>query len=165
MTEIINFALSALEAKGLCSGSLCYTYVFLSPLILVFLLRTLMKKGDLEKARKKGNFDKLTWFQMEKAAKDYYKSKGFKVSLKGGGSADGGVDLIAKKGRRCVLVQVKHYKSNVGVKIVREMLGVMVDSDQFNELHIISSTGFTKPARELASRHSIVLLGRKELIS
>jgi len=102
---------------------------------------------------------------MEHAAKEYYRKQGYKVAIKGGGSADGGIDLIASKRFKKTLVQVKHYKAKVGVKVVREMLGVLLDNSQFDSVHIVSSTDFTKPAKELAHRHKVKLIGKKELFS
>lgn len=125
----------------------------------------IFRKSLLSKAKKKGNFNGLTWQQMEYAAKEFYRSRGYKVSVKGGNSADGGIDLIVTKGKRTVLVQVKHYKSKVGVKVVREMLGVLIDSKLFDAVHIVSSTDFTKPAKDLASRHNVSLIGKRQLLS
>lgn len=129
------------------------------------LFLTLFRSSLLGRAKKEGHFNSLTWQQMEFAAKEFYKKKGYKVSLKGGAKADGGIDLIAKKGREKILVQVKHYKSKVGVKVVREMLGVLVDSKEYNAVHVVSSTDFTKPAKELANRQKVRLIGKKELFS
>ncbi len=162
LTDFLVSFFHFVEDKGLCVGYYCYSYLLSVPLFFILIL-PLFKRSLIGRAKKAGSFKSLSWFEMEKAAKEYYKDKGFKVSMYGGGSADGGVDLVAKKGRRSILIQVKHYKSNVGVSVVREMLGVLVDRKEFNELHIISSTGFTKPALALANRHRIKLLGKKEL--
>jgi restriction system protein len=153
-----------LESLGLCVSEYCYSYLFVIPLFII-LLFSLRRTKYIAKAKKKGGFSHLTWQQMEFAAREYYKSKGFSVKTHGGANADGGVDLIAKKKGRSILVQVKHYKGKVGVKIVREMLGVLVDDSRFNEVHIVTSSSFTKPALDLAKRHKIQLIGKNELIA
>lgn len=164
MTEILDLLFFKLEGSGVCSGSYCYLYLFVPP-ILIILMFLFRGRRYLAKAKKKGGFTHLTWQQMEYAALEYYKNRGFSVKPYGGASADGGVDLSAKKKGRRILVQVKHYKGKVGVKIVREMLGVLVDDDRFNEVHIVTSSSFTKPALELANRHKIQLIGKNELMA
>jgi restriction system protein len=164
LTEYLSIIFYHLENSGLCVSEYCYSYLLAIPLFAILLL-SLKRRKYIPDAKKKGGFSHLTWQQMEFAAREYYKSKGFLVKSHGGASADGGVDLIAKKRGRSILVQVKHYKGKVGVKIVREMLGVLVDDSRFNEVHIITSSSFTRPALDLAKRHKIQLIGKSELIA
>lgn len=103
---------------------------------------------------------------MEFIAAEVYKELGYKVKVKGGAHADGGIDLIAKRNGKKVLIQVKHYKGNVGVKIVREMMGVLVDNNEYSEVHLVTSSGYTKEAVLFANRNKQVkLLTGKQILS
>lgn len=164
MTDILSDLFIFMEGNGICSKEYCYSILLLPPflVILVFMLRP---STYLRTSRRRRGMGHLSWQQMERLAKDYYKENGFSVSVMGGAKADGGIDLIVRKKGRYVLVQVKHYKSKVGVKVVREMLGVFIDENKFDEVHLVTSSGFTKLAKELASRHNITLVDKNALLN
>ncbi len=165
INEYIVALLSFFSNKGMCSGYYCLGYLFAPP-ALFFAYSVLFARRYLKKARKDGSFKKVNWQQMEYIAGEFYKEMGYKVKVKGGAHADGGIDLIAKKQGVKVLIQVKHYKGNVGVKIVREMLGVLVDNNEFNEVHLVTSSGYTKEAISFAKRNKqIRLLTGKQVLS
>jgi len=91
-----------------------------------------------------------------------YKEMGFDTELtpeKG----DGGRDIIAEKndtGRKeKTLIECKRYKKPVGVKLVRELMGV-ISNEKVNKGVIVTSSSFTRGARELANENP-----RIELIS
>jgi len=163
MTELILSFMIYLDSYGLCRGYYCSLYLFAVPGIIV-LLFLFKKRRLLGSVRKRKSFGHITWQQMELLSRQYYEERGFKVRQEGGNKADGGIDLDARKGKRRALVQVKHYKGKVGVKVVREMLGVLLDEKKFNEVHIVSSSSFTKPALELAKRQGVYLIDGKKLL-
>ncbi len=67
----------------------------------------------------------LTWREFEMLVGEAYRLEGFGVQETAAG-ADGGVDLVLKKGTETILVQCKHWRSQtVGVKVVRELFGVV----------------------------------------
>lgn len=81
-----------------------------------------------------------------------YKEMGFDTELtpeKG----DGGRDIIAEKKeagkREKILIECKRYRKPVGVKIARELLGV-ISSEKVNKGVIVTSSSFTRGAKEIA---------------
>lgn len=91
-----------------------------------------------------------------------YKEMGFRTELTRE-KADGGKDIIAEKSdagkKEKTLIECKRYKKPVGVKIVRELLGV-ISSEKVNKGVIATSSSFTRGAKKLASENP-----RIELIS
>ena len=71
---------------------------------------------------------------------------------------DGGVDLegVDENGYP-VIVQAKKYKSNVGVSVVREMIGVRSSRKDQPLTIIVSLVGFTSGAIQLANDEGIIL--------
>ena len=68
----------------------------------------------------------ISWREFEDLIAEVYKRKGYAVTETGGGGADGGVDLILKKGGEILLVQCKQWRmERVGVKVVWELYGVL----------------------------------------
>ena len=68
----------------------------------------------------------MSWQEFEMLVGEAYRRQGFDVKEIGGGGADGGIDLVLTKNGKTVLVQCKQWKAfKVGVKVVRELYGVM----------------------------------------
>ena len=91
-----------------------------------------------------------------------YKEMGFRTELTRE-KADGGKDIVAEKRdagkKERTLIECKRYRKPVGVKIVRELLGV-ISSEKVNKGVVATSSSFTRGAKELASENP-----RIELIS
>jgi len=104
----------------------------------------------------------LGWAEFERLLAQFYRAQGFSVEETGGGGADGGVDLILRKGDQTSLVQCKHWKEwRVGVKVVRELNGVLA-ATQADAGIIITSGIFSKDAEFFAKGTPIELVdGRK----
>lgn len=67
----------------------------------------------------------MSWQEFEALVGEAFRHKGYVVTETGGGGADGGVDLILRKGGENFLVQCKQWKAyKVGVDVVRELYGV-----------------------------------------
>jgi restriction system protein len=93
-----------------------------------------------------------------------YRRKGVQVSETGGGGADGGVDLILKKDGETLLVQGKNWRTfKVGVKVVRELYGVVVARGANGGI-VISSGRFSREARELARGKALELVDGGQLV-
>lgn len=76
---------------------------------------------------------------------------------------DGGIDLTLKKGTNLFLVQCKQWRSaKIGVKVVREMYGIMKDKHA-NGVIIVTSGMFTQEARTFAIGKSIDLVEGNQL--
>lgn len=79
-------------------------------------------------------------------------------------TADHGVDLqlIAPDGTSAV-AQVKRYKHRVGEPTVRDLLGAMIHAGA-DRAFLISTGGFSEPAREWAADKPITLIDGRELL-
>ena len=98
-----------------------------------------------------------------------YDAMGFETTLTPP-SRDGGRDIeLAREepGRReRGLVECKLYELPVGVKVVRDLLGVLVHPKQLsNKGTVVASSSFTKPARDFATADPrLELIGWSELL-
>lgn len=109
------------------------------------------------------DLNKMTWAEFEIFVGCMLQKEGFNVEARGRASADGGIDLVARRAGQTCLVQCKHWKSRkVGVKTVRELLGVM-NSEGADECSVITSSKFTEEARAFARSNPITLVDGREL--
>ncbi|MFH0782594.1 MAG: restriction endonuclease [Pseudomonadota bacterium] len=103
-----------------------------------------------------------SWQEFELLIGEHFRRQGYSVEETKGG-ADGGADLILRRSGEKHLVQCKQWKAyKVGVKIVRELLGVMVGVGATGGF-VITSGEFTKDALAFANANNIVLLDGKAL--
>lgn len=117
------------------------------------------RKGQLFN-RQKGieTIRKLSWREFEELVGEAYRRKGYNVAETGGGGADGGVDLVLKRGGEKLLVQCKHWKmAKVGVKVVRELYGVVTAEGATGGI-VISSGAFTQEAIDFATGKPLELI-------
>lgn len=107
----------------------------------------------------------LSWKQFEQLLGEVYRRKGHGVQGDSHRGADGGIDLILSRSGETWLVQAKHWKVyRVGVKVVREMLG-LVTAHHATGAIVISSGEFTREARAFASQHGIKLVNGDALLA
>lgn len=81
---------------------------------------------------------------------------------------DGGRDVIAKyikpAKRETLLIECKRYKGSIGIRIVRQLLGV-VSSEKANKGVLVTSGNFTKDAIKFAKENPrIELINNQELV-
>lgn len=117
------------------------------------------RKGQLFNSQKGiESIRKLSWREFEELVGEAYRRKGYNVTETGGGGADSGVDLVLKRGDEKLLVQCKHWKMDkVGVKVVRELYGVVVAEKATGGV-VISSGTFTQEAMDFAKGKPLELL-------
>jgi restriction system protein len=117
------------------------------------------RKGELlERQTGIGTFRTISWREFEELVGEAYRRKGYMVTENGGGGADGGVDLILRKGGEKLLVQCKHWKMDkVGVKVARELYGVVAAEAASGGI-VISSGTFTQEAKDFARGKPLELL-------
>jgi restriction system protein len=117
------------------------------------------RKGKLlERQTGLDSVGELSWRQFESLVSEAFRRKGFLVLDNIEDGPDGGVDLRLRKNGQVVFVQCKHWKArSVGVKVVRELFGVMAAK---NVKHWIVATygKFTAEAREFAKANAIALI-------
>ncbi len=108
--------------------------------------------------------DILSGNEFELLISELYTAMGYSVK-KTAQTRDGGIDIIAEKFDECFLIQCKRYspKRKVTINVVRELNGVINVSSTVNKGIIISSTGFTKPAENFATKSQIQLFDRKDV--
>ncbi|HNY64536.1 MAG TPA: DUF2034 domain-containing protein [Deltaproteobacteria bacterium] len=108
----------------------------------------------------------MPWHEFEKTVGHLYRSKGFEVTQKGGNKPDGGVDLIAEKNGEKLLIQCKHWKTwKVGVKVIRELYGVVTADPSSSGGIVITSGTFTEEALEFAKGKQLELIDGTKLLS
>lgn len=82
-------------------------------------------------------------------------------------SGDSGIDVVAEKGDKRVLIQAKKYtNSNVGVRTIQRSAGLLVD-EQFrpSEVVIVTTSNFTKDAKNRAAQiDNLKLVNGPELV-
>jgi restriction system protein len=107
----------------------------------------------------------MSWRQFEQLAGEAFRRQGYAVEETGLGGADGGVDLILRKDGRTTLVQCKQWQNRqVGVKIVREMYGLLIDQ-QAAAVKIVALGHYTADAHRFAHGKPIDLIHGGELIA
>lgn len=105
----------------------------------------------------------MTWREFEMLVGEAFRREGYTVGETGGGGADGGVDLVLRKGGEKFLVQCKQWKAfKVGVATVRELYGVMAAEGAVGGF-VVTSGVFTQEAKFFAEGISIVLIDGAEL--
>lgn len=117
---------------------------------------------DVAKSHSTNPLDGINWRDFELLVGEHFRRQGFAVEETAGG-ADGGIDLIAMKNGEKYLIQCKQWKAyKVGVKVVRELLGVMV-GDAATGGFVVTSGTFTRDAVIFAKDNNITLLDGKSL--
>jgi restriction system protein len=105
----------------------------------------------------------MSWQEFELLVGEGFRQQGFQVIENGGGGADGGVDLVLRKGGDKFLVQCKQWKAfTVGVTVVRELYGVMAANGAAGGF-VVTSGRFTDDAKAFASGRNITLMDGEAL--
>ena len=100
----------------------------------------------------------MSWRQFEQLAGEAFRRQGYTVEETGLGGADGGIDLILRMNGQTILVQCKQWQNrHVGVKIVREMYGLLLHH-QAASVKIVALGDYTSDARHFAHGKPIELI-------
>lgn len=137
-------------------------------LVLAVWLMALLGKGKrrflLATRKEIDSIRSLSWHDFELLVGEALRRQGYTVNETGGGGADGGIDLIARRGDEKLIVQCKRWKTwKVDVKIVREMFGVMT-AEHATSVMIVTSGEFSKPAIDFAEGKPIRLMDGAALV-
>ncbi|MCG3149837.1 MAG: hypothetical protein PCFJNLEI_03302 [Verrucomicrobiae bacterium] len=98
---------------------------------------------------------RIDWYKFEKVVGLIYQSQGYRVKLRGGAKADGGIDLEVQKDGDKVAVQCKHWKTyKVRLRVVKELFASMTD-EHFSRGMIVVLDKFTSEAKAYAIQHTI----------
>ena len=121
--------------------------------------------GEVVAADSPSVLNRMSWQDFERLVSDYFQRRGLKVTEFGGNRADGGIDLIARRGNDEYVIQCKQWKTyRVGVVPVRELYGV-VSQRRTTGGFLVTSGSFTDEAIRFVSGTSIELIDGAQLAS
>jgi len=107
----------------------------------------------------------MTWRDFELLVGEAFRLRGFVVTETGGGGADGGVDLMLRRGNELFLVQCKQWRAlKVSVSTVRELYGVMAARGAAGGFVVTSGT-FTQDAKSFAEGRNMELIEGRVLVN
>lgn len=105
----------------------------------------------------------MSWQEFEALVGEAYRRKGYSVKENFDKGPDGGVDLVLLDGSEKYLVQCKHWRTlKVGVKVVRELYGVMASTGAVGGF-VVTSGEFTSDAKAFAQGKNIELINGPKL--
>ena len=98
---------------------------------------------------------KIDWYNFEKFNALILRAEGYEVERRGGAHPDCGIDLVATRDGRVLLVQCKQWQNlPVPEHVIRELIGSMTDFGSCDGA-VHSLRPATEPAARLAARHRI----------
>lgn len=123
----------------------------------------LIKGKMLDRQTGTESIRELSWRQFESLVGEAFRRQGYLVLENPSDGPDGGVDLRLRKNGKTAFVQCKHWKSKrVGVKIVRELYGVMADKKVEKGI-VVTAGNFTTDAQKFAQNKPILLIDGQKL--
>ena len=142
------------------SGYIAFIFLIPAP---ISAFNSWRKKQLLDKQKGIESIRALSWKEFEELVAEAFRRKGYSVIENSGTGPDGGVDVVLKRNGNLFLVQCKQWKAQkVGVRIVREMYGVMVAKHAAGVI-IITSGFFTRESQSFAKDKSIELIDGQQL--
>lgn len=118
---------------------------------------------DVVKSDSADALNGMTWQQFEQLVGEAFRLQGYRVTETGGGGADGGVDLVLRKGGEKFLVQCKQWRAlRVGVNVVRELYGVMSAAGAAGGF-VVTCGRFTDEAMAFADGRNVTLIDGPQL--
>jgi len=127
-------------------------------------IATLRRKLLLSSAKDIEAIRAMSWREFETLVGEAYRRQGYSVEETGGGGADGGIDLVLRGKGQKILVQCKQWRSfKVGVKVVREMYGIMV-AERADRVIAVTSGVYTQESCVFARDKPIELIDGKALV-
>jgi hypothetical protein len=107
------------------------------------------------------DIDRIDGYEFERVLKELFKKMGYQV-IQTPLSNDQGADLIVEKFGVKTVIQAKNWQDNVTNKGVQEVYAAIKHYDAQKAM-VISSSGFTQSARELARSNDVTLWDRSIL--
>ena len=105
----------------------------------------------------------MPWREFEMLVGEAFRLQGYTITELGGAQADGGVDLVLRKGTETFLVQCKQWKAyKVGVEVVRELYGVMASRGAAGGF-VVTSGSFTPDAQAFVKGLNVKLVDGPKL--
>lgn len=149
-------------AKGLAQIAPYGFLLFLVPVPLS-LFNSWRKRKQLDAQKDIDSIRELSWQYFEELVGEAYRRQGYRVGENDSAGPDGGIDLVIQKDGKRYLVQCKQWRSQkVGVKIIREMFGLVAAEKAAGGI-VITSGQFTRGASEFARGKSLELMDGEQL--
>ena len=127
-------------------------------------LQSIRKRRLLDSQSSIESIRALSWKEFEELLAEAYRRQGFGVQENSAPGPDGGIDLVVQRQGSTYLIQCKQWRaSKVGVRVVREMFGVMHDRDASGVI-IVTSGMFTQEAQNFAAGKPIDLVDGGQLV-
>ena len=102
-----------------------------------------------------GKLQEMDPFDFERLVGEMFQSSGYFTRVTGK-SQDGGIDVVAwkntRQGPERIAVQCKRYKGNVGVKIARELAGVVASDPKISKGILVTTGGLTPECQRFCDR-------------
>jgi restriction system protein len=106
----------------------------------------------------------MSWQEFELLVGEGFRQQGYQVTENGGSGADGGIDLLLRKGGDKFLVQCKQWRAfTVGVTVVRELYGLMAAHGAAGG-YVVTSGSFTDEAKAFANGRNLTLMAGPDLV-
>jgi restriction system protein len=152
-------------AAGYLTQSLYATlWIVGAVMVLIIVLVVFQNNRQKERLRKSGirDIDSMDGIQFEYYLKELYRSRGYGAEVTNA-SGDYGADLLLNKDGKKIVVQAKRYSKDVGIKAVQEVIGAK-SYYKADEAWVVSNSHFTRAAKELAQKGTVLLVDREMLI-
>jgi restriction system protein len=168
---ILRYIFPGISGDNLVLKSVARAAPIVAPWAALFLLipapisayRSWRKSKLLDGQKDLDGIRSLNWREFEQLVGEAYRRQGYAVRENTGAGPDGGVDLVLKKDGNTYLVQCKQWRSwKIGVKVVREMYGVMTANYASGGI-VITSGMFTQEAKSFAAGKPIDLVEGRQL--
>ena len=105
----------------------------------------------------------MRWEEFEQLIGEGFRLQGYQVEERTRGGADGGIDLVLRRGSEKFLVQAKHWKAfKVGVDVVRSLYGLMAAHGAAGGF-VVTSGSFTSEASAFAEGRNVRLVDGPKL--
>ena len=140
-------------------GEIAVEYAIACAGCMILAGKQIMKSHYLNMKMKK--VDKLSGRAFEKYLRVQFRNLGYRVKLTEK-SHDYGADLVVKKRGEKIVIQAKRYEKNVGIAAVQEAVGSIAYYDADRAM-VVTNSGFTKSARNLARQNDVELWGRYDI--
>ncbi len=124
----------------------------------------LIREAQAARLRRSGiaQIDKMDGIQFEKYLEQLFRLQGYKANATRA-QGDYGADLVIIRNGEKIVVQAKRYSKNVGLKAVQEVHGAIAHY-KASAGWVVTNSGYTQQARNLALSNNVRLIGRDELV-
>ncbi len=132
--------------------------------VVIAMIAYLIHEAKVSRLRRSGieQIDKMDGIQFEKYLEQLFRLQGYKANATRA-QGDYGADLVISRNGEKIVVQAKRYSKNVGLKAVQEVHGAIAHY-KASAGWVVTNSGYTQQARNLAVSNNVRLIGRDELV-